>query len=78
MAKQIEIPQDAFTVKNTCTTFEEAKQGEPAVTRYNKFLAMALDAGYEMHQAIKMAEADLQNYFKMYMEKYYPNKEITR
>ena len=73
-----EIPQDAFIVQGAYTSFEDAKMGDAAEKEYNRILSVALDSGVDMAEAIGHAEDGIRRYFKMFMEKYYPNKEIIK
>ncbi len=69
------IPKDAFIVKNAQSTLSQAKIGNYTETRYNNYIVGLTGAGYSMEDAKLEADTNLQEYFDLYMSKYYGVKK---
>ena len=71
MAQNIDIPKDAFIVKDRNTKYCDAQWGEPAFKKYKKFYEQLLDSGVGITQATIQANGEMERYFNEYMQKYY-------
>ena len=69
------IPKDAFIVKNAQTTLSQAKIGKYAMDRYCNHLSGLVKAGYSAEDAKLEADISMQEYFDLYMSKYYGVKK---